>query len=93
MKSVSALFVVATLFWFVIFSPWAFAFWNFWVEMTIAAGVLALVSLWISREEFGDLFRFKLRYLFIGFLSAILLYLVFFAGDRLSTLVFPFAEN
>lgn len=68
---------------------------NFWIEMTIAAGLLAGISFYINQKasDFINkrLYDFKPFYIVVGLVSALILYLVFFAGDRISNLLFNFA--
>jgi membrane protease YdiL (CAAX protease family) len=70
---------------------------NFWIEMLIAASLLAAASVYINHKTGPAinfrLYFFKPTYLLIGIISAAILYLVFFAGDYISKLIFAFADK
>ncbi len=76
--------------WFFTFAlPWG----NFWFKLTLSASVLAILGLRHSRDHWKTLFHFKMRYLWLGPLSAILLYGIFWLGKEMSTILFPFAPR
>jgi membrane protease YdiL (CAAX protease family) len=91
MKPVLVGFVVAAAFWFLMFSPWTAGTFNFWLLMTAASGSLAVGALLAGRKDNGLLYAFQLKWVGIGLASAVILYLVFFVGDRLTTRLFDFA--
>lgn len=89
--------------WFFLFSPWTGGKVNFWWGMALAAGVLMVGSLLLSRREVPPLlggiawttreaFQFKPAHLLIGIAAAALLYFVFFLGDKIAALLFDFAK-
>jgi membrane protease YdiL (CAAX protease family) len=88
------LVLLALVFWFEMF---VLKHHNFWIEMTIAAGLLALASAYINHKAGTEinyrLYFFKPGYIAVGLLSAAILYFVFLGGDRLSNLVFDFADK
>lgn len=69
---------------------------NFWIEMTVAAVFLALASAFINHicgpEINYRLYFFEFKYIVIGILSAAILYLIFDAGNVLSSYIFSFAD-
>ena len=71
----------------------AIPFGNFWLKLTLSASFLAILALSSSREVWKTLFHFKARYLWLGPLSAIFLYGIFWMGKEFSTLLFPFASK
>ena len=82
--------------------PLAFLLWlftfaiplgNFWLKLTLSASVLAILGLKSSQNHWRALFHFELRHLWLGPLSAILLYGIFWMGKEFSTLLFPFASK
>jgi len=85
-------FAVAAVFWFFMFSPWTAGSANFWLTMSIAATTLVVWSLFNDRKELGALYGFRPKWIAIGLVAAGLLYLVFFAGDRISALLFEFSK-
>ncbi len=88
------LILIAVVFWVEMFSLKHF---NFWYEMIVAAGTLAGISIYIN-HKFGPDINFRLyyyenKYIIAGIVSAAILYLVFFTGDKISALIFNFANN
>jgi membrane protease YdiL (CAAX protease family) len=80
----------AFILWFLTF---AIPFGNFWLKLTLSASFLAILALGSSRKVWKTLFHFKVRYLWLGPLSAIFLYGIFWMGKEFSTLLFPFASK
>ena len=74
---------------------WAFMFGigtgEFWLTMAVSASLLAGIGLFGGRSRFKDLYRFRAFYIAIGITSAAVLYGVFFAGDKISAMLFSFA--
>lgn len=87
--AVIATAVLAALLWFITFYlDW----WVFWFKISISSLVLAVLALCLQpRREVR--FSFSFRAAGIGLASAILLYLLFWAGKTVSGLLFPFAET
>ncbi len=85
------LIALASVFWFVMFSPWTSPHINFWAVIALAASVLAGSSLYIDRRALHERYVWKNEYIVIGLVSAALLYVVFFAGDIVSRYVLSFA--
>jgi len=65
---------------------------TFWIKITISASSLAALSWWI-RPIRKERFHIDARALFFGFISAVALYLIFWAGKEISSVIFPFAER
>ena len=88
-KAIVGTVLLAALLWFVTF----YLDWGvFWFKISISALLLAVLSLALQSK--GAL-RFSLtpRTIGIGLFSAILLYLIFWAGKSVSTAVLPFAGD
>lgn len=81
---------LAFVLWFITFSV---SMGNFWYKLTISASLLAVLGLTQSQDDWKTLFHFKRRYLWLGPLSAILLYGIFWSGKEFSTILFPFASR
>ena len=81
---------LAFVLWFFTF---ALPFGNFWFKLSVSASALALLGLKWSRNRWGTLFQFRIHHLWLGPLSAILLYGIFWLGKEFSTLLFPFASK
>ncbi|MBI1730362.1 CPBP family intramembrane metalloprotease [Candidatus Acetothermia bacterium] len=81
------LVLLAALLWYVIFGMPDFG--NFWVKISISAASLAILSLLVMGGEREKSFEFKMRYLWLGIGSALLLYLLFAVGDWVMKSLFP----
>ncbi|MBN1127093.1 MAG: CPBP family intramembrane metalloprotease [Sedimentisphaerales bacterium] len=93
MKTVVLLCILAAVLWFGLFSPWTKDLVPFWPAMTTATGLLAGTALALGRQNLHDIYCFSWIHLLIGIVSAGLLYLIFWIGHKLSTLVLPFASD
>lgn len=93
-KPLVFLIILACLFWLEMFVLKTF---NFWLEMTIAASLLAGLGLYLNHRN-GEAINYRLyffepKYILIGIVSAVLLYLVFYTGDIVSKFILPFADR
>jgi hypothetical protein len=88
-KFVWATVVLATVLWFVTFYlTWS----NFWIKISFSAAILAILSLQIQPLP-SDQLRFGWRAIIQGLSSAAVLYVIFWFGKWVSTLIFPFASH
>ncbi len=89
-KTITAILVAAAL-WFVMFSPWTASSVNFWHMMTASGIILtALALLWGKRHEtFSPSWQWQLLW---GICIAVVLWGVFWTGDKVSQLLFDFAR-
>ena len=85
-QTIPAAFVL----WFFIFAVPAG---NFWLKLTCSASLLAAIGLLSSRNELKALFTFKIRHLWVGVLSALILYGIFWVGKLAANLLFSFAPG
>ena len=92
-----ALCLLAATLWFIMFSPWTNRLFNFWLLMSISAITLTSLSLIIDykkdRYNLKAKYKFHLKYVMIGILSAFVLYMIFFIGDIFSSYIFSFAKS
>ena len=85
---------VASLLWFVMFSPWTAPLLPFWPVMAVSSIVLLLLG-----SADGEWFGLKgtrpmlWRQLLSGIAVAAVLWTIFWAGDKLSSLLFHFARG
>ena len=80
---------LAAVLWFVTF----YITWGiFWVKITFSAATLAGISLWIGSDR-EQTWGIDLKSLPIGLASAAALYLIFWIGKSLATVLFPFAPH
>lgn len=93
MKNIFFSFLIAALLWFFMFSPWTANKINFWLAMSIAALILSFLSLYNQRNSLKDMFMFKPKDVFIGILSAIVLYFVFACGKVILSSLFAATES
>jgi len=90
LRTVYATLPAAFVLWFFIFAVPAG---NFWLKLACSASLLAAIGLLSSRNEFKALFTFKIRHLWVGVLSALLLYGIFWVGKPAANLLFSFAPG
>lgn len=83
---------IASVFWFVMFSPWTSSpHINFWYVMLLATGTLTTLS-FVFYKELKQQINFNLKDVAIGLASAVLLWVVFYVGNAVSTWMFDFAH-
>lgn len=82
---------IAAILWTIMFSPWTAPHLNFWIMMTCSGLTLTLYSTWAGPRWWKDV-KFDLQNVVIGVLIAVVLWGVFWVGDRLSSLMFDFAR-
>lgn len=88
-----ALLVAAAL-WFFMFSPWTGAIGNFWLNMSVSAVILSSMAIpWSGPITWKFTAREICVQILIGVAIAFLLWGVFWIGDKVSQLIFPFAGN
>jgi uncharacterized protein len=93
MKKIITGCFIAAIFWFIMFSPWTAHIFNFWAVMMTATGLLTFYSLLSGREDLKEVYSFKPKWIVIGIISAASLYLLFFAGNEISKLIFNFTKS
>ena len=81
--------VLANALWFATFY---LTFSTFWIKIAVSASSLAALS-WLIRPIQRGRFHIDTKVLLIGFISAVVLYLIFWAGKEISSAVLPFAER
>lgn len=90
---VSGGFAIASVFWFLMFSPWTKEHFNFWYSMIAATGVLTSYSLWFGRSTLKEIYKIDFKVVLIGLVAAVVLYLLFYAGNEISRLLFDFTDR
>lgn len=81
----------AAVLWFFMFSPWTSGITGFWASMSCAAVILTCLSLYFCRGILKTAVP-SWKDLFIGILTAVLLWGVFWTGDKISSAIFGFAR-
>jgi uncharacterized protein len=78
------------------FALWFFSFslglLNFWIKITFSAACLGAIALWAGARRQNRL-TFDARAFSLGLAGAVLLYLIFWTGNFVSNLLFPFASG
>lgn len=93
MKKVIPGFLLALVFWFLMFSPWTKEYFNFWILMIVATATLNIYSFTLGRKQLKTVYSFEVKWIYIGLIAAFILYLTFFAGNFFSTLLFDFTPH
>lgn len=92
MRKIVVPVLVAAILWFVMFSPWTAPYLHFWMGMAVSAAILWFMSVKLG-GNFKAQFSLNAKDLILGFVSAAVLWGVFYAGDYLSSLMFDFARQ
>lgn len=89
-RTVIAIFVAALL-WFIMFSPWTVPYVNFWYMMTASGLVLSVLAFrWGNRYDvFSPAWKWQI---IIGVAVAVVLWGIFWTGDKVSQWIFDFAR-
>ncbi len=90
LRSVYLSIAAAFVLWFFIF---AYPVGNFWIKLILSASLLAAVGLIFSRRQMKALFTFKIRHLWVGIVSALALYGIFWVGKEAANFLFSFAPG
>ena len=91
MKKIMILILLAFLLWAVMFSPWTAPFVPFWWMMTFSAFTLTVLSSIVS-PGWWKCVRWSVSNLLFGIVIAVVLWCVFWVGDKASTWLFDFAR-
>ncbi|MBF0478333.1 MAG: CPBP family intramembrane metalloprotease [Candidatus Omnitrophica bacterium] len=93
MKKIFLSLAAAFGFWFLMFSPWTSHKINFWFVMMCASGALAGWGCWAQRFEVKKIFPFEGKHAWIGLISAIVLYSIFWLGKAVILRLVPFGAG
>ena len=94
MKKIIIGYIIAAILWFLMFSPWTSGYINFWGLMLFSTGGLTAYSfLAAPKNELRKLYSVNFKYVIIGIVSAIALYIFFYIGNEISQLLFNFSKN
>ncbi|MBQ1990100.1 MAG: CPBP family intramembrane metalloprotease, partial [Rikenellaceae bacterium] len=91
MKRVGLAILLAFVLWTVMFSPWTAPYLNFWAAMTISAAVLMTIATLVRPSWWRDM-KWSWSNIALGVAIAVVLWGVFWVGDKLSQLMFDFAR-
>lgn len=82
---------IATVLWFVMFSPWTAPHVNFWMMMTFSGIILTSYTTWARPGWWKDV-KLDLTNIVLGTALAAVMWGVFWLGDFFSSLMFDFAR-
>lgn len=91
MSGVWASVLVATVLWFIMFSPYTSGIVSFWPLMSVSGIVLTLLAFWLG----GNPFEGKcglMSHLLLALVIAVTLWCLFWVGDKVSQMLFSFAR-
>lgn len=91
MKEVTFSLGIAAVLWFVMFSPWTAPLVNFWYTMAFSAGALTALSAIFCPQLFRQI-QFSWKAVAVGAGLAVVLWGIFWVGNRLSVRMFDFAR-
>lgn len=91
MKKFYSAITVAAILWAVMFSPLTAPHLNFWAVMACSALILITLSVSMT-PDFKKQWTLSLKEIFLGIASAVVLWGIFWTGDKLSSLLFSFAR-
>ena len=79
--------LLASVLWFVTF----YLSWSvFWIKISFSAATLAILSFWLQ-PDLKEHIKISGTAIWVGLLSAAILYFIFWTGKALSSLILPFA--
>ena len=85
--------IAAAMFWFIMFSPWTKEVFNFWGAMIFSTAFLTFFSIVSSKADFREISVSKIKWVYIGIISAAVLYVIFLAGNFFSNMLFDFSKH
>ena len=83
--------LTAALLWFLMFNPWLTLPLDFWTMMTFSGCILLMMALLIDPRWFADI-EISWKGFFTGIALALVLWGIFWVGDKVATWMFPFAR-
>lgn len=91
MKRLILPLLTAALLWFLMFNPWLTLPLDFWTMMTLSGCILLMMALLIDPRWFADI-EISWKGFFTGIALALVLWGIFWVGDKVATWMFPFAR-
>jgi len=91
MKKLLFTLLIAAALFFVMFSKWTSGHINFWMVMSTTAALLSTLAFAFGKG-WKQQFSVNAKTIGLGILSAAALWIVFYFGDKISTLLFDFAR-
>lgn len=91
MKRLILPLITAGLLWFLMFNPWIAIPLDFWSMMTLSGGILLTMALLIDARWIADI-EVSWKGLLTGIALALVLWGIFWVGDKVASWMFPFAR-
>lgn len=91
MKKLIFTIILATILWSIMFMPLTAPHVNFWWMMTASACILSLLATFFGKGWYKGT-KIDLKNIFLGVAIAMLLWGIFWVGDKLSQIIFDFAR-
>jgi membrane protease YdiL (CAAX protease family) len=91
MKRLIFAILIAFVLWTVMFAPFSASHLNFWVAMSISATILISIAT-VARPSWPRDLKWSLSNIALGIVIAVVLWGVFWVGDKASQLMFDFAR-
>ena len=92
MKKLLFTLLIAAALFFVMFSKWTSEYINFWMVMSATAALLSTLAFAFGKG-WKQQFNISTKTISFGILLAAALWVVFFFGHKISTLLFDFAQS
>ena len=92
MKRIIIPLLIAAFLWFFMFSPWTSGIFNFWTAMSFSAVILMNMSFALRPQWWVEDVRFDWKNIAGGVALAVVLWGVFWVGDKASAWLFDFAR-
>lgn len=93
MKRVIIPLLIAAFLWFFMFSPWTNGIFNFWTAMSFSAIVLMNMAFALRPQWWVEDVKFDWKNIAGGVALAVVLWGVFWVGDKASAWLFDFARS
>lgn len=92
MKRIIIPLLIAAFLWFFMFSPWTSGIFNFWTAMSFSAVILMNMSFALRPQWWVEDVKFDWKNIAGGVALAVVLWGVFWVGDKASSWLFDFAR-
>ena len=93
MRPLVILCSIAAVCFFAMFCPLTKTYVPFWPMMVGTTFTLGVSALYFGRRDLKEIYSFKFWHVPVGIVAAAALYLAFWIGHFLSTIILPFAES
>ena len=92
MKRLIFAIITAFILWTLMFAPWSALNLNFWIAMSVSATILIGIAT-MARPSWPRDFKWSMSNVALGIAIAVVLWGVFWVGDKVSQFIFDFART